>query len=142
MSGDTYLLDVNVLVALTNPHLGRYAYVQRWFSCVDSWATTPVTENGLFRLTINPTISGSRLSAADVTALLAAVRAWPGHVFLPDDTSLADPVIDLTGVVGHRQVTDAHLVNLAARHGVVLATLDASIEQMLVPKDRRWVHLV
>jgi len=45
-------------------------------------------------------------------------------VFVPDDTSLADPAIDLIALSGYRQVTDLHLVNLAARHGLRLVTFD------------------
>lgn len=43
---------------------------------------------------------------------------------------------------GYRQVTDLHLVNLAARHQAVLATLDPRLSTMLAPEDQRHVELV
>ena len=138
----TYLLDVNVLVALTKRNHVLYRRAHHWFAGVQSWATTPMTEAAFIRLMLNPLVSGMVLKRADVLAVLVALRRWPGHVFIADDSSLAQPVIDLCGLVGHKQVPDAHLVNLAAQHGAVLATLDGNIEKMLVPDDQKWVHIV
>ena len=138
----TFLLDVNVLIALTNPDHADHARAHRWFGGVGTWATTPLTESAFVRLMMNPVVSRQQLPRPVVLAALSALRALPGHVFLADDSSLADTAIDLVGVLGHRQVADAHLVNLAAQHGAVLATLDEAIEHMLVPADRRWVHLI
>jgi uncharacterized protein len=59
-----------------------------------------------------------------------------------DEASLAQPSIDLSALVGHRQVTDLHLVNLAATAGAVLATFDARLPASLAPGDRRHVVLV
>lgn len=41
--------------------------------------------------------------------------------------------------MGHRQVTDLALVNIAASHDVQLATFDASLRDTLMPDDQRWV---
>lgn len=41
--------------------------------------------------------------------------------------------------MGHRQVTDLHLVNLAASRGAVLATFDSAFHTWLAPKDRPHV---
>ncbi len=49
-SETTYLLDVNVLLALVSPdhvHAGR---AHAWFEGVTAWATTPITEAGPLRL--------------------------------------------------------------------------------------------
>jgi predicted nucleic acid-binding protein len=43
--------------------------------------------------------------------------------------------------MGRRQVTDLHLVNLAATHGKKLATFDASLRDSLVPADRTHVEI-
>ncbi len=75
----------------------------------------------------------------DALDMLSAMRAVPGHAFLPDGASLAAPVIALDAVATSRQVTDAHLVNLAAASGALLATLDGGIERMLAPRDRSRV---
>ena len=137
-----YLLDVNVLIALTNPSHIHHTRAHAWFRRVSSWATTPVTETAFIRLMTNSAVAGRPVSREEAVDVLGALRAWPGHRFLPDDSSLADPVIDLVGLVGHRQVTDFHLVNLAAAHHMVLATFDRAIPEMLVVEDQRWVELV
>ena len=49
-------------------------------------------------------------------------------MFWSDDVSIVDPAfIDGSRIVGHRQVTDAHLVALAIRHGGRLATFDRGL---------------
>jgi predicted nucleic acid-binding protein len=101
-----------------------------------------MTEASFVRLALNEALTGRKPSRTAVLAVLKGLRAWPGHVFLVDDTSLADPLIDLSGLMGHRQVTDLHLVNLAARHGAVLATLDHRIASGLMPGDQRIIHNV
>jgi predicted nucleic acid-binding protein len=93
-------------------------------------------------LTLNPTVMGKQFTRAEAVGTLRALRALPGHRFLADDTSLADAAVDLIGFVGHRQATDMHLVNLAARHGVVLATFDKAIRLALVPGEQRLVEFV
>ena len=56
-----------------------------------------------------------------------AVHAAPGCEFWPDEVSYADA--DLQHVRGHRQVTEAYLVSLAARRGGRLATLDEGLRR-------------
>jgi predicted nucleic acid-binding protein len=70
------------------------------------------------------------------------MRAVDGHAFLPDASTLAVPAISLAALATSRQVTDAHLVNLAAASGARLATLDRGLEQMLAPSDRDVVLVV
>ena len=138
----TYLLDVGVLIALTNSSHALHERAHRWFATIQSWGTTPLTEAGYLRLMLSPRVVGGALRRADVLAALVAIRRLPGYVFIPDASSLAKPVIDLVGLMSQRQVASAHLVNLAAQRGAVLATLDATIEQMLVPTDRQWVRVI
>ncbi|MGL5825105.1 MAG: hypothetical protein ACRCYU_09865 [Nocardioides sp.] len=73
---------------------------------------------------------------------LAKVRRARGHRFLVDDSSLAQPQIDAGSLAGTIQVTDFHLVNLAARHGMRLATFDGALVRALSSADRRHVHLI
>lgn len=137
--GTLYLLDVNVLVALSWPNHLHHARASAWWSQIEAWATTPVTEAAFLRLSINPAVVGQGVSFAEASAMLTAIRATPGHVFLDDDSSLARPHFDVSRIATPGQITDAHLVNLAAGSGAVLATLDAGIPSMLSPADRRHV---
>lgn len=137
-----YLLDANVLIALANQHHVHHAAAHCWFASIGHWATTPLTETAFVRLQSNSAVTGREISCGSALAALAAMREHPGHTFLGDESSLADPSINLMSLVGFRQVTDFHLVNLCAMHGAVLATFDAKISNALVSDDRRLVEIV
>ena len=101
--------------------------------------TTPITEAGFVRLSTNPTVVSETVTMATALGMLAALRSAPRHAFLPDDSSLAVPTIDLGALATSSQIADAHLVNLAAKSGALLATLDRGIDRMLSPADRAHV---
>lgn len=140
MTERVHLLDVNVLVALAlDTHVHHRSAHSALGSLPGPWATCAMTEAALLRLLLNPQVTGSSFTAAEVIAALTGMRQDPGWRFLPDGTSLGDPVIDTSVLVGHRQVTDFHLVNLAARHHALLATFDTSLPPALAGVDRRHV---
>lgn len=138
------LLDVNVLVALSWPQHVHHHRAHDWFAArtFRPWATTAITEAGFIRISSNRAVIAAAVSVADAVQALANMRALSGHVFVVDNSSLADPMIDTTRLVTHKQVTDVHLVNLAARSGTVLVTLDTAIPTYLAAPDRRFVDLV
>ncbi|WP_244928177.1 TA system VapC family ribonuclease toxin [Nocardioides sp. W7] len=129
------LPDVNVLVALTNPSHVFHAEAHRWLGGVTRFATTPVTESGLVRMLLNPAVAGQAVSIEQALAVLAGIRADARAEFVADDTSLADAGIDTTGLAGYRQVTDWHLVNLAARYEAALVTFDRRLARAVMPAD-------
>jgi hypothetical protein len=65
------------------------------------------------------------LTAADAAGVLDALRAQPWHRFWPDAIPYNAGL--LTGVIGHRQITDAYLAELARHHRGKLATLDRGL---------------
>ena len=138
-----YLLDVNVLLALSlSSHLHHLAATE-WFDEADfEWATTPLTEVGYLRLSINSRVTGMTISAAQAIEALHQLREAEGHRFIPDDTSLFDAIIDLRPLVGTKQATDFHLVNFAARHKMRLATFDGSLLRSLADADRGHVFVI
>lgn len=136
---ETELPDVNVLVALLHPDHVHHRAAQHWFAQVSSFATTPLTESGLVRVALNPAVVPVANPAAAL-ASLRSLREHPRAIFLPDDSSLADPRIDLVGLRGYRMVPDLHLVNLAARHSARLVTFDARISQILDAGDQALVR--
>lgn len=141
----TYLFDVNVLLALSHAAHVHHDRVHDWWSAQRQkcrWATTPVTESGLVRLLSNPAVIEGALTMSDALATLDRVRQAPGHRFLIDDASLTQPHVGVTHLQGHRQVTDLHLLNLAARHGAILATLDARLCRALQSADTRHVEVI
>ncbi|MGL5826110.1 MAG: TA system VapC family ribonuclease toxin [Nocardioides sp.] len=137
-----FLPDVNVLVALTNPSHQHHRLAHEWLSTVQRYATTPITENGLIRLLLNPGVIGQEVGRAQAVGIVAGLRADRRASFLADGSSLTEPAIDLAGFVGHRQATDFHLVNLAASSGAVLATLDRRIKSVLTAADMDSVHVL
>lgn len=121
------LLDVNALVALAWDSHIHHARMRQWFAehARQGWATCPLTESGFVRVSTNPKVLPSPIGVIDARRVLAALRSAPGHGFLVDDVSIVDP--DFPAIVGHRQVTDGHLLTLARRSGVRLVTFDSAL---------------
>lgn len=143
MSERPWLLDVNVLVALTvDVHVHHTRAHAALAGCVGGWATCPITETALLRLLTNPLVTGRRITAADALAVLVGIRRQPGWEFVADRSSLTDPQIDTTTLIGTKQVTDFHLVNLAATENAVLVTFDGRLPGALSPADRRHVEVI
>ena len=72
--------------------------------------------------------------------LLREIMVLPNHLFWADDTPFTSPdYVDETKLLSHRQVSDAHLLGIAIRHGGMLATLDRGIAALVpdgfVPDD-------
>jgi toxin-antitoxin system PIN domain toxin len=116
----TTLLDGNVLVALVVEDHVHHEAVRDWFDPEVPFATCPITQGALLRLLIRFGASG--LDAATVLAGLTGQRR---HQFWPDgigyDRVRADKLL------GHRQVTDAYLAELARSHQGRLATVDRGL---------------
>jgi uncharacterized protein len=74
------------------------------------FATCSETEGSLVRLHLR-----EGACSASVTAVITAVGEHPRHEFWEDDLSYR--AVDLCGVVGHRQATDAYLAMLARKRG-------------------------
>lgn len=128
------LLDVNVLVALAWPNHIHHAPAHAWFGRVRDagWATTPLTQSGFVRVSSNTRAIPEARTPAEARALLRRIVALEGHVFWPDDVSVAgDGAGPFDGVVGYRQVTDAHLLTLAIRRGGRLATFDRGVVHLV-----------
>ena len=133
------LLDVNVLLALSLEHHIHHHLAHDRFAELESWSTCPVTESGLLRLLMTEQVVGRKVAGSEALAQLDALRRVQGWTFLVESVSLAESHIDTRVLMGRRQVTELHLVELAASHGVSLATFDASLKTALVPDDQ---HLV
>jgi toxin-antitoxin system PIN domain toxin len=138
-----YLLDVNVLLALSLDNHMHHLAATEWFDDADfEWATTPLTEAGYVRLITDSRVAGFSVSVAQAINGLRELRTEAGFRFILDDTSLADAIIDLGSLAGTKQVTDFHLVNLAARYGMRLATFDGSLLRSLAEADRGHVYVI
>ena len=138
-----YLLDVNVLLALSLDNHMHHMAATEWFDEADfEWATTPLTEAGYLRLMTNSRMTGFSVSVAQAINGLRDLRGDAGFRFLPDATSLVDTAVDLGPLAGTKQVNDFHLVNLAAQNGMRLATFDGSLLRSLTEADRGHVYVI
>jgi toxin-antitoxin system PIN domain toxin len=141
----TFLLDVNVLIALIDPtHLGHDA-AHAWFAATGaaSWATCPLTENGVLRIAGHPRYPNSAGSPAAVAPIVARLRALPGHVFWKDDFSLIESnIVDVARIATPAQITDTYLLALAATNKGQLATFDRRLSPAAVRRGRASLHLI
>ena len=71
------------------------------------------------------------------------MRADERHIFLPDYLELVvgSERALAARIVGHRQVTNAHLLALALRHGARLATLDRVITALAGDASSSVTHV-
>ena len=102
------------------------------------FATCALTETGLVRVLSNRVVNPGGSVALALTAL-SRLRLEPGAIFWPDDSTLTTAFIDTTRLTGPKQVSDFHLLNLAASRGAVLVTTDARIEAAVAAADRKHV---
>jgi uncharacterized protein len=100
------------------------------------WATTPFTEAGFVRVSSNLSAIPSAVTPREAMALLERMREVAEHQFLADDVALVvGAYLGTERVVNHRQVTDAHLLAVARRHGASLVTLDRGIAALAGGED-------
>lgn len=120
----TTLLDANVLIALVVTDHVHHDLAEDWFAgSDDTFATCPITEGSLLRLLIR-----AGQTAGSAQAILKAVKDNERHEFWPDSVTFDD--VPLHGILGHRQVTDAYLAQLARSQGGRLATFDQGLAQL------------
>ena len=123
----SYLLDVNVLIALIDKDHIAHEVAHSWFASTgrNDWATCATTENGLLRIIGNPNYQSSPGSPARVLPALRELRSLPGHSFWAEDASLTDQsLVDGEKLLSASRVTDTYLLALAAAKGGQLATFD------------------
>jgi uncharacterized protein len=141
----TFLLDVNVLIALIDPSHVAHDDAHRWFESVgrSSWATSPITENGVIRIVGNSKYPNSPGSPAVVARIVGKMHALPGHQFWPDDISLVGSAdIDTGKILTSAQVTDSYLLALASARDGKLATFDRKLSTAAVKGGKLVLHLI
>lgn len=130
----SYLLDVNVLVALAWPEHSHHALARQWFAAhaAQGWATCPIVQAGFVRVLSNPAFSAKSVTVRQAVEALHLGLQDEAHHFWPDSVSLREALDMFKGpIAGHQQITDAYLVALAIRNGGKLATLDRRMLQFV-----------
>ncbi|CCV14877.1 TA system VapC family ribonuclease toxin [Mesorhizobium sp. STM 4661] len=141
----TFLLDVNVLIALIDPGHVAHDDAHRWFEYTghSSWATSPITENGVIRIVGNPKYPNSPGSPAVVAQIVEKLHTLAGHQFWPDDVSLVGSAdIDAGKILTSAQVTDSYLLALAKTRDGKLATFDRKLSTAAVKGGKSVLHII
>ena len=118
----TWLLDRNVLAALSIDSHEHHQRAIAWFSGVKKFATCTITQGTLIRVHM---LMAEDQSAAAAWRTLASVEALPVHEFWDDGFSYSK--VPHRILHGPKQVTDAWLAQLARQRGGRLATLDGAL---------------
>ncbi len=140
----TWLLDVNVLLALLDPTHVHHAAAHAWFATAGkSWASCNLTQNGAMRIMSHPRYGNAVATTTIAAELVAELCSQPGHVFWPGDLSLlTSPLIDRAHLLACDQVTDTWLLALAVQHGGRLATFDKRLVTSAVRGGEAARHVI
>lgn len=139
----TYLLDVNLLLALTDSMHAHHEIAHRWFASKGhtSWATCPITENGFVRIASHPNYPNRPGNLATVLAILKQFCTLEGHVFWPDDISTRSLLRSDT-ILSSKQLTDIYLLGLALSKKGYLATLDRRIPATALSSGTKALEII
>jgi predicted nucleic acid-binding protein len=120
------LLDVNALIAFGLHKHDHHYRVAHWLAAQDhpSVHTCSITELGFVRILSQ--VSAYAMTVPEARKLLMEFKlgSSPAFHFLPDDHDISHLP---AWAKSPKQITDAHLLELAAAHGAVLATLHERI---------------
>ncbi len=121
------MLDTNVLLALAWPNHQHHGLAHEWFRAQSryGWATCAVTQLGFVRLSSNPSYTPEAVAPHQAAELLRELLSDKRHTFWPSPPA-ADPAI-YSRSLGHQQVTDAYLVEVARRRRGRLVTFDTGL---------------
>jgi uncharacterized protein len=131
-----YLLDLNVLAALSSDEHEFHGKAHRWFdSLATAWALCPLTEAGFIRLAANPAARVGPGSIKRATEVLTELVRLPGYCYWP----ITDSWVSLTApfadrIFGHQQVTNAYLLGMAIKKDGVLVTFDRGLKYLAGPE--------
>jgi toxin-antitoxin system PIN domain toxin len=127
------LLDLNVLIALTDPEHKFHQKARNWLASSgrERLGICPLTEAGFLRVTTNPAFHPGPRTLEQAIAILQVLKGRDDYWYCP----IAESWVTLTArfaarIHGHQQVTDAYLLGLAIKENGVLVTFDQGIKRM------------
>ena len=122
-----HLLDVNALIALLDESHVHHQAVTKWFDMPGlQWALCPFTEAAVLRFMMHPKTGD--MSMEEVSSMLVQLKQQSGYHYQPifaDWHTLTKPFF--RRLHGHRQVTDAYLLGMAIREGMIFVTFDRAM---------------
>jgi hypothetical protein len=136
------LLDLNVLIALTDPEHKHHQKARNWFTSSgrDRLGICPLTEAGFLRVTTNPTFHPSPRTLEQASAILQMLKGRDDYWYCPIDESWGALTAPFAArIFGHQQVTDAYLLGLAIKQQGVLVTFDKGVQYLAGEEFRQNV---
>ncbi len=139
----TYLLDINLLLALTDPMHVHHEPAHLWFAekGKTAWATCAITENGFIRIASHPRYPNRPGDLPAVFSILSQLCSAPGHRFWAEDISILQ-ILKPKTLISHAHITDAYLLGLAVYKKGKLATLDRRIPAESVTNGTEALELI
>jgi predicted nucleic acid-binding protein len=116
------LLDVNVIVASVFADHVMHLPARRFIESLERVYTTPTVQGGFLRFATLPLKNERgdeprpRLKMSEALAKLQEFTGR-GHVFVSDDVPFTN--LRMRSMQGHRQWTDAYLLHIARKHGLI-----------------------
>lgn len=115
----SWLLDVNVILASRWTTHAEHLPIKAWVDSVAEFYTCSITELGFVRISLS---IGYQATWNQAQEALKSLHARRGYRFLVDNVDgISSPQTP------SNDTTDAHLVTLAKRHELKLATLDTTL---------------
>ena len=139
------LLDLNVLIALTEPGHSHHQSAWDWFSSASAsgWGICPLTEAGFLRVTTNPSFKPIQRTIAQATAILQMLKDQAGFHYWEINRSWVDLTAPFSRrIVGHEQITDAYLLGLAIEQNGYLVTFDRAIVSLAGDEFGKYIRLL
>jgi toxin-antitoxin system PIN domain toxin len=136
------LLDLNVLIALTDTEHTHRRKAERWFLSTgnEDWGVCPLTEAGFIRVTTNPAMKLGTITLERAVAILQSLRGHPGYHYwrITDAESWVAVTAQFASrITGHQQITNAYLLGLAIKEDGVLVTFDRGLKYLAGPQFSR-----
>jgi len=134
----TFLLDVNVLMALLWENHEHHQVARAWLRHATGFATCPVSQLGFARVSSHSSL-GYSMSPDQAFSVLRAFLADEWHHFISDDLSCEDRVVRTDIMMSANQITDHYLV---ASHGITVLPWRPSMNPSPVPssKNPTWCN--
>lgn len=118
-----FLLDSNAMIAQSDQDHAHKKRVRTWLNRIKEFAVCPITEGAMVRYLFTKGIP-----AADIYTALTKLTERSGYHFWPDSISYSK--VKLDKLLGHKQVTDAYLAQLARANKGKLATIDGGLVEL------------
>ena len=127
------LLDLNVLIALTDPEHKHHKKARNWLTSAgrERLGICPLTEAGFLRATTNLAFHPGPRTLEQAIAILQVLKGRDDYWYCPINESWVTLTTPFASRVrGHQQITDAYLLGLAIKEKGVLVTFDKDIQYM------------